>query len=127
MYSHTFRVYEDENNNGVDDAEGASGSEGNKLIWEMKKPLDSGDKDGNDISLQSGDTYKIMIAFWDDKPPHSSATYTNKMEGNTQFIIMTVGSPIDRTFGEIIGTTVLLASLAIAVVLIKYGIPVILK
>lgn len=121
MYSHTYHVYEDTINNGVNDAEGSSGQKDDTLIWELKKPLDSKDKNGFDISLKVGDEYNIMIAFWDNKYPRTSATYVNKQKGNTQFITMTVGPPIDPTVGEIIGGIMLLSSFGLSMIAIKYG------
>ncbi len=91
FYTHTFKVYEDTENNGVDDVEGTIGASNGTIIAEFSKPLDSGDTNGYDISLKEGDTYQVMVAFWDDQPPHSADVFINRDIGGKIFFELKVG------------------------------------
>ncbi|MDH5401006.1 MAG: hypothetical protein OEZ01_17250 [Candidatus Heimdallarchaeota archaeon] len=108
MFMHGFKAYNDVEYNGNEDVEGYANAKDGILIWEVKKPLNSGDVNGYDINLKQGDVYKIMVAFWDDKPPHTAAGYINRREGNSQFITMVVGAPISSLSVEIAGFILLL-------------------
>jgi hypothetical protein len=114
-------VLEDTQNGGLDDASGASGSDSGVLIWEIMKPLDSGDTEGADVSLKHGDTFNIMPAFWDNKFPHSAAEFIPKLQENTQFIKMRVGGPEDSSSQELIGAIALVVLIGVAVVYMKFG------
>jgi hypothetical protein len=121
MYAQDYNVENDTSNGGTNDVEGSSGSENGRIIWEVRKPLKSGDSIGYDLSLEAGDDYKIMLAFWDDRYPHSAAEFVNKRVGNSQFITLTVGGAKDTTQWEIIGGILLLASLGSGILIINYG------
>jgi hypothetical protein len=124
MYSTGIRagsVTDDVINGGVDDALGASGSEAGVLIWEIMKPLDSGDTGGHDVSLKQGDTFNLMPAFWDSKHPHSAAESIPKLQENTHFIKMRVGGPGDSSSQELIGGIALIVLIGAAVVYMTFG------
>ncbi|RMG42222.1 MAG: hypothetical protein D6732_01425 [Methanobacteriota archaeon] len=91
FYTHTFKVYEDTENGGRDDAEGTIGAQNGTIIVEFSKPLDSGDTNGYDINLKEGDTYQVMVAFWDDQPPHSADVFINRDIGGKIFFELKVG------------------------------------
>lgn len=117
MFSYSYKAYSDVSNGGVNNVIGAASTKNGMIYWEMMKPLDSGDVFGHDIALHTGDTYKIMVAFWDNKLPHSAANDVNVREGNSQFITMTVGTPVSPLLGNIISGIVLVLSLSIALIL----------
>jgi hypothetical protein len=120
MYTHSFKVFADEKNGGENNITGSSGSLNGNLIWEVKKPLQTLDENGFDISLKTGDKYQIMPAFFDDQPPHSAAGFVNKQQGNTLFHELTVGKPTFRV-REIVGGLSLLGTIGLAVLVVRYG------
>lgn len=95
MYMHSYKAFTDVGNGGSDDVSGRSGSSDGNLIFEIKRPLVTNDEKGYDISLNKGDKYLIMLAFWDDALPHSATTYINERIGNKQFIELRVGSGLN--------------------------------
>jgi hypothetical protein len=120
MYSHSFKVFDDEINEGENNVTGSSGSSNGRLIWEVKKPLQTRDKNGFDIVLKTGDKYQIMPAFFDDQPPHSAAGFVPKQQGNTLFHELTVGNP-KFIVKEIVGGLSLLGTIGLAFVVVRYG------
>lgn len=106
MFMKNFKAYEDVKNEGSNDGEGASGTDGKNLIWEFRKPLDSGDTKGYDISLKKGDKFQVMLAFWDDKYPNTAAGYTNKFNNNQQFLTFIVGELNQSLFPNLLGVIV---------------------
>lgn len=91
FYTHTFKVYEDTENGGVDDVKGTIGAANGTIIAEFSKPLNSGDENGYDIALKGGETYQVMVAFWDNQPPHSADVFINRDIGGKIFFELTVG------------------------------------
>ena len=91
MYMHSFRAFTDEESHGTNDVTGNSGSFDGNLVFEIKKPLITNDANGHDISLEKGDKFLIMFAFWDDALAHAATTYINQRIGNNQFIEFRVG------------------------------------
>ncbi|MHA1977349.1 MAG: hypothetical protein ACW98F_07895 [Candidatus Hodarchaeales archaeon] len=65
---------EDQTHNGTNDVKGYIGLVNGGLVVEATKKLDSGDKSGSDISLQTGDEYYLMFAYWDNKEPYTQST-----------------------------------------------------
>ena len=103
MQGVTFKAIEDVNNGGVNDGEGVSGTDGKNIIWEFRKPLDSGDSKGYDISLKKGDQFQVMLAFWDDKYAYTAAVYTNTYNNNQQFLTFIVGELKQNLFPNLLG------------------------
>ena len=95
MFMHSYKAFNDVGNGGSNDVSGRSGSIDGNLIFEIKRPLVTNDMNGYDISLNEGDKYLIMLAFWDDALAHSATTYINERIGNNQFIELRVGSVLD--------------------------------
>ncbi|MHA2203263.1 MAG: hypothetical protein ACW991_06205, partial [Candidatus Hodarchaeales archaeon] len=58
----------------TNDCVGKIGFEGNELIVEACKKLDSGDQMGADIALQRRMDFNVMFAYWDNKDPHTQTT-----------------------------------------------------
>lgn len=104
LYSYSYKVYPDTSNNGVENTKGASSGVNGTIIYEIMKPLDSGDKAGYDVALKPGDTYSVMIAFWDNQFSHSAAAYTNVEVGGHPFITFTVGETAQPLQKEIIAS-----------------------
>ncbi|MCY3412396.1 MAG: hypothetical protein INQ03_12235 [Candidatus Heimdallarchaeota archaeon] len=119
MYSHSYTAYDDNSTGGENNGDGASGELNGKLIWEFRKPLNSGDTAGYDISLQEGDEYYIMLAFWDDKYPHNSATYTNTFKDNNQFIRFFVGDLDPALIPEFAVSIFVITSIALALIITR--------
>jgi len=111
MFSYSFKVFKDVDFEGKDNVEGKSNDKDGILIYEFRKPLNSADENGYDITLKKGDSYFIMPAIWDNKYTKSAAGSVNIQIGNSKFIELTVG---DTTFPLVEETvsiiTILLAS-----------------
>ena len=122
MFMHSFKAHYDTVNGGISNVEGYVGTNGNDLIYEIKKPLITQDLFGHDIDLINGDVYQIMIAVWDDQPPHSASAYFNKRIDNFQFLQLTVNTTSSSDFaGEALGYLIILMSSGIAVLIIRKG------
>ena len=91
FYTHSFKVYEDTENGGRDDVKGTIGQENGSIIVEFSKPLNSGDEKGYDISLKPNQKYQVMVAFWDNQPPHSADVFINRDIGGKIFFELQVG------------------------------------
>ncbi len=59
---------------GSNDCAANIGLDGNKLIVEACKKLESGDNKGKDIAFQQGEEFYVMFAQWDNKDPHTQTT-----------------------------------------------------
>ncbi|OLS25243.1 MAG: hypothetical protein HeimC2_19190 [Candidatus Heimdallarchaeota archaeon LC_2] len=121
MYSHSYHVFIDENNQGTNNVEGQSNDVDGFLIYEFRKSLNSTDSKGFDISLKEGDKYYIMPAIWDDEFLGETTTTINTQIGNTIFIEMIVGEPAE-TF-----TQNIFIGFAIAISLGVFGLLIYLK
>ncbi len=86
FYTHSFKVFRDVDNGGSDETVGTVGTMDGTLIFEFSKPLDSEDQKGYDISLKPGQKYQVMLAFWDDQPPHSANVFINNPVGGKIFV-----------------------------------------
>ena len=62
---------------GTNDVVGSMGIDGNMIIIEACKKLDSGDEQGADITLSAGTTFSIMFAYWDNIDIHSQSIHSN--------------------------------------------------
>ncbi|MHA2099437.1 MAG: hypothetical protein ACW99A_12230 [Candidatus Kariarchaeaceae archaeon] len=102
MFSHSYKVFKDENYEGESNVEGASNDVDGVLIYEFRKSLNSTDSQGYDISLADGDKYYIMFALWDDKFIHSAAGSVNIQRGNSQFLEFVVGGRSSTTEQDVI-------------------------
>ncbi len=125
MYMHSYKAFEDIDNQGVDNGEGQSGTNDGNLIYEFRKPLNSGDINGYDIELKDGDQFQIMLAFWDDKNPHTAAEFTNVYKDGSQFMKFTVGNAVNsNTDGDlssnVIAGIVVLISVVLTLLLSKF-------
>jgi hypothetical protein len=69
-----YSAIEDIAVNGINDVTGKIGISDNGIFAEVSKPLNSGDEIGADISLNNGDEFYIMFAFWDNKEPYQQST-----------------------------------------------------
>ena len=77
------------------------------LSGEFRKPLNSGDSSGYDISLKKGDTFHIMLALWDDKYPNTAAGYTNTFNNNQLFMTFIVGELKQSVLPNLLGIVVI--------------------
>ena len=121
MFMHSFKAYFDENHQGRDDTSGRAGSDGKNLIFEIAKPLKTNDNFGHDFNLEIGSSYQIMIAFWDDQPPHSANAGFNKRVDNNQFLTLIVDSHIDTLRYEIFAILAVIMGLVTGTVFILKG------
>lgn len=87
MYMHSFQVFQDERNGGINNAKGMVGTKDNKLIFEISRPYITNDNNGYDAIITPGETYQFMVAFWDNQNPGSATIGFNKKVGGSQFII----------------------------------------
>ncbi|MHA1947620.1 MAG: hypothetical protein ACXAC6_17225 [Candidatus Hodarchaeales archaeon] len=69
-----YSAIEDTTVNGINDVIGKIGLLNKGIFAEVSKLLNSGDKNGADISLKSGDEFYAMFAFWDNKEPYQQST-----------------------------------------------------
>ncbi len=117
MFSHSFQVFKDVNNDGKNNVEGKSNDIDGILIYEFRKSLSTVDLNGYDISLQEGDTYFIMPAIWDNKNIHSAAGAINKQIGNSIFIELTVGEPASLLIEEVVSVILIILASGVVVAL----------
>ncbi len=92
FYTHSFKVFNDTANGGIENTMGTVGVLNGTLVFEFAKQMNSGDTKGYDIALHSGDSYAVMFGFWDDQPTHSPNVVLNKPIGGDYFLTFTVGS-----------------------------------
>ncbi|MCE7737646.1 MAG: hypothetical protein GPJ54_22335 [Candidatus Heimdallarchaeota archaeon] len=121
MFSHSFLVFKDLNNEGENNVEGKSNEDDGTLIYEFRKSLNTIDVNGYDIILKEGDSYFIMPAIWDNKNIHSAAGAINKQIGNSIFLELTVGEPASLLIEEFISVIaiVLASGVVLALFFIK--------
>jgi len=119
LYSKDFHVFQDVDNGGKENSVGKSSVLNGTIIYEIKKSLNVDDPKGYDIKLKQGETYQIMLAFWDDKPSHSPTAYVNVEVGGNQFIELKVGDFVHPIIKEIIAGTFIGLS-AIIFILLEY-------
>lgn len=101
---------------GVNDTEGRfSISQENLYTFETAKPINSGDINGEDISLGAGDTINIMLAYWDDLPPMT------EVSGFTEWIKLKIVDPPSQTngFSDLFVPAVVLVTFVVIVVGIR--------
>lgn len=121
MFSHSFLVFKDVNNEGKNNVEGKSNDVDGILIYEFRKSLSTVDLNGYDITLKDGDSYFIMPAIWDNKNIHSAAGAINKQIGNSIFLELTVGEPASLFIEEVVSviTIVLASGVVVALFIMK--------
>lgn len=78
MYMHSFQVFQDERNGGINNAKGMVGTKDNQLIFEISRPYITNDNNGYDAIITPGETYQFMVAFWDNQNPGSATIGFNK-------------------------------------------------
>jgi hypothetical protein len=127
MYMHSFTAFFDQENNGIDNVEGKAGTDGERLIFEIKKPLKTTDDKGYDINLSQGDEYQVMIAFWNDEPAHSAALGINKRVDNNQFYSLIVGQAQPQVFLEIVSALILILAMAAGLWISNRGLDTIIQ
>ncbi len=86
MFSNDFTAYYDEDYSGTNDVEGVSGQDDLYFIYELRKPLKSGDENGHDLNITKGESLHLMIAIWDDKPIHTTASTVNVAINDSTFV-----------------------------------------
>ncbi|MHA2031619.1 MAG: hypothetical protein ACW99Q_19755, partial [Candidatus Kariarchaeaceae archaeon] len=93
MFMHSFQAFADLENGGEDNVVASSGQEDGYIIWEIKKELQSNDNEGYDITLSKGKEFQIMIAFWDDKLPHTASSVVNTMKDDHLYLPINIPNP----------------------------------
>lgn len=85
------------------------------FTFELVKKLHSGDVKGHDIELYSGDSIKVMLAYWDNLPPKV------EISGYSQWITIKIQDPLNEVINFVSYFPPLIIALAIglSVIFIK--------
>ena len=89
LFTRNFKVFNDTQVNGKENAEGGVTSANGTIFFELSKELNSQDNFGADINIKRGDIFWMSFAFWDDRPVHDALVFTNKQESGKLFLKFT--------------------------------------
>ncbi len=93
MFMHSFTAFDDLDNGGEKNVIASTGIVDGCIFWEISKELQSNDDEGHDIALSLGDEFHIMVAFWDDRFPHTTSSAVNEQKDNQIFLPITIPDP----------------------------------